>query len=146
MASYSERMFGEFEDLEDNDGNANGSSQFDEDDVVGGRLDAASMNPNDLRQEMERRGLQPKGFSTDDVKTLQFEFDKEHEQFVLDNKKKRWEAKQLAAKQARLQKRRMLMESQIQDEVEEIEKVSGKGWETCGCATDRTGDGEAKRK
>jgi len=122
MASLNERMFAEFEDLEE--GQDSQEQQIDDDDFEIEPMDASAMTVHDIRQELERRGmgLQIKGFHQEDSRTLQAEFDKEHESFVEAKRKERHEAKQLAFKQAGLQKRRMLMESQIQEEQFEIEK------------------------
>ena len=116
MASLNERMFAEFEDLESRDDSQ--EQHEDDDDFEIEPMDASAMTVHDIRQELERRGmgLQIKGFHQEDSRTLQAEFDKDHDEYVATKRRERQEAKQLAFKQAGLQKRRMLMESQIQEE------------------------------
>ena len=115
MASIDERMFGEFEDLEETASNSNNNNDIIDDEPITA-MDALSMTQNELLQEMERRGLHASGFLNQNAMILQAEFDKENESYVAQQRKERHEAKLLASKQAGLQKRRMLMESQIREE------------------------------
>jgi len=121
MATLDERSFAYFEDLEEIKDNE--EQVEDNDNVEIDSMNASAMTVHEIRQELERRGLGLviKGFHQEDSRTLQAEFDKEHGDYVATKRKERMEAKQLAHKQAGLQKRRQLMENQIQAEQYEIE-------------------------
>ena len=128
-------FFAEFEDILEEEidtvkepvHNSDDDSQ-DEENVVH-KLDANSLTLNDLLHEMERRGLQPKGFFSDDAKVLQAELDREHTIYLEKKKRERREAREFEAKQAILLRRKKLVESQILEENEEIKKDPViKGW------------------
>jgi len=61
-------------------------------------MDAFQLNTSDLTTEMERRGLQVKGFFNDDAKLLQQAFDAEHDVYVEQMKKERMEKRARAKK------------------------------------------------
>lgn len=124
MASVEENLYDKFEDLLDKDGEEMceiANSDVDESIVVH-KLDASALTLNDLIHEMERRGLHPRGFFEDDAKILQAEFDTEHKSYVESKKKEMIEARELEAKQAISQKRKMAMEFEINEERNELEK------------------------
>jgi hypothetical protein len=122
MATLDERMFSEFEDIQE-DSDANKSTTDDlEDNYMPDRKIAKEMNHNELMSQLKDRGAPIKGFEDEDAETLQKLLDVEYDEELETKRKERREAKALAAKQAGLQKRRMLMEGQIQEEQIEIEK------------------------
>ena len=122
MLSLDERLFSSFEDLSDGSSSSSPSHSDDADDVAIEKRDALSLNQNELLQEMESRKLHARGFFADDAKVLQVEFDKEHETFVVEEKKKRANLRMAAVKAAGLQKRRLQMETQLRDEARELDK------------------------
>lgn len=68
---------------------------------------------------MRRRGKAPKGFRADDEKTLQIEFNREHEEYVERMRRERIENREKVKKQAAMQRRRLLLEKQLREEQEE---------------------------
>ena len=86
------------------------------------KLDANSLTLKDLLQEMERRGLQPRGFFEDDAKVLQAELDEEHDQYIETKRRERREARVLESEQAILRHRKILTETQIAEERKEIKR------------------------
>lgn len=94
----------------------------DDDDYVPPRKLASEMNHNELMAQLKERGAPIKGFEDEDAETLQKFLDVEYEEELEQKRAERREAKALAAKQAGLQKRRLLMETLIQEETIEIEK------------------------
>ena len=121
MASLDERMFSEFEDLEDTSKSST-DDNHDDDAYLPERKIAKEMNHNELMSQLKDRGAPVKGFEDEDAETLQKIIDVEYDEELETKRGERREAKLLAAKQAGLQKRRMLMEGQIQEEQIEIEK------------------------
>ena len=119
-----ELLFSEFEDLLDkNEKDVNDLLPNDlEEDTIVHKLDASALLLNDLLTEMERRGLHPRGFFEDDAKVLQAEFDKEHESYVESKRIEKIEARKIEEKQATIQKRKMIMETQLAEERNELEK------------------------
>lgn len=71
---------------------------------------------------MRRRGKAPKGFRADDEKTLQIEFNREHEEYVERLRRERMENREKVKKQAAMQRRRLLLEKQLREEQEETAK------------------------
>ena len=78
-----EDVINEFQDLVDPGSRRGGSEQeisIDEDaNIPVHKLNAMSLTITDVMQELERRGLQPKGFYSDDAKLLQRHFDQARE-------------------------------------------------------------------
>lgn len=72
--------------------------------------------------QMRRRGKAPKGFRADDEKTLQIEFNREHEEYVERLRRERLENREKVKKQAAMQRRRLLLEKQLREEQEETAK------------------------
>ena len=78
----------------------------------------------DVIIELERRGLQPKGFYSDDAKRLQRCFDDEHEEYVETKKKELCDAKIAEAEQKRERFKKTLIENEIHEENHEISSNS----------------------
>eukprot|EP00520_Triparma_pacifica_P010059 CAMPEP_0118652504 /NCGR_PEP_ID=MMETSP0785-20121206/11353_1 /TAXON_ID=91992 /ORGANISM="Bolidomonas pacifica, Strain CCMP 1866" /LENGTH=407 /DNA_ID=CAMNT_0006545025 /DNA_START=177 /DNA_END=1400 /DNA_ORIENTATION=+ len=116
-----ENLFSEFEDLEATGDNKDDMVD-DDDDYLPPRKLASEMNHNELMAQLKDRGAPIKGFEDEDAETLQKLLDAEYEEELEQKRIERKEARALAAKQAGLQKRRLLMETLIQEEVIEIEK------------------------
>ena len=121
-----QQLFSEFEDLLDKNNEHNDIEEYLhnnlEDDAMVHKLDASSLLLHDLLTEMERRGLHPRGFFEDDAKVLQAEFDKEHESYVESKRREKREAREMEAKQAIIQKRRMVLDTQMMEERKELEE------------------------
>ncbi|CAM9472826.1 unnamed protein product, partial [Discosporangium mesarthrocarpum] len=75
-----------------------------------------------LIEELETRKLRPTGFRDQDVLTLQKVLDEEFEVEKENLMKQQREKKEQAAKQAGLQRKRMMLERQLKEEKAEIEK------------------------
>ena len=86
-------------------------------------MDAFQLTSDELMAELERKGIRAKGFQADDAKTLQAVYDSEHEDYVVRARKEAAEKRARAAKQAGLQRKRML-EKQLREEQEECAKDS----------------------
>ncbi|KAL7527566.1 hypothetical protein ACHAXR_002015, partial [Thalassiosira sp. AJA248-18] len=78
----------------------------------------------DVIGELERRGLQPKGFYSDDAKRLQRCFDDEHGEYVETKRKEMRDAMIAEAEQRREQHKKDLIESLILEEKEHISNNS----------------------
>lgn len=125
MISFDEQLFAEFEDLLDKHDDElleNINHDFDEEEAVVHKLNASALLLNDLLTEMENRGLQPRGFFEDDAKVLQAEFDKEHESYVQSKRREMVEAREIEAKQAIIQNRKMTMDTQMKEERQALQK------------------------
>ena len=103
-----------------NDGN-DGDDDSDDESLVH-KLDANALTLNELLQELEKRGLHARGFFADDAKVLQGELDREHEVYVETKRREKREARELEARQARLQRRRSVMEAKVREERDEISR------------------------
>jgi len=112
--------FEELEGLNEDENLETQNDQEDEDDPSFKPINAATLQPGDVRYELEKRGLQPSGFANTDAEMLQKEFDKEFSANLEEARIKRREAKRRAALQAGLQKRREKMESTLQEEQDEL--------------------------
>mmetsp|Transcript_59229 Transcript_59229/g.87988 ORF Transcript_59229/g.87988 Transcript_59229/m.87988 type:complete len:414 (+) Transcript_59229:80-1321(+) len=132
MTLLEEGLFSEFEDLLEDvttDVYTTSMEDGDDDETVVHRLDANTLTLNELLTELERRGLQPRGFFADDAKILQIEFDEEHESYIESKRKERIEVRELEAKRAIQQRRKILMDTQIREERIEIQNDEHiEGW------------------
>uniref|UniRef100_A0A7R9VZE3 Tropomodulin n=1 Tax=Pseudictyota dubia TaxID=2749911 RepID=A0A7R9VZE3_9STRA len=121
-----EALFSLFEDLlEDTSVSSSdqplaGEDERDDDEPLVHKLDANALTLNELVQELEKRGLQARGFFADDAKVLQEKFDEEHELYVEAKRREKREAREADAKRAAEQRRRLLMETEVREEREEI--------------------------
>jgi len=84
------------------------------------KLDASSLTLTDVIAELERRGLQPKGFYSDDAKRLQRCFDDEHEVYVETKRKELRDAKIAEAEENRERHKKALIENEVLEEKGEI--------------------------
>ena len=118
----------DFEDLEIEDPSllaaAEGPSGHNEEEEEIKPMDAFQLTSDELMAELERKGIRAKGFQADDAKTLQAVYDSEHEDYVVRARKEAAEKRARAAKQAGLQRKRMLLEKQLREEQEECAKDS----------------------
>ena len=124
-----EHLIAEFQDLIDLDSDGGTSSdiviavdRIDAD--VFAKLNASSLTLTDVIVELERRGLQPKGFYSDDAKRLQRCFDEEHEEYVETKRKEVRNAKIAEAEQKREQHKKALIENEVLEEKDEISSNS----------------------
>lgn len=93
-----------------------GAAEADEDDENFRPVNCATLSSADIFYELEKRNIKSTGFPDTDKDLLQKAFDSEFEADREDARIRRKEAKRRAALQAGLQKRRMLMESTLQEE------------------------------
>lgn len=93
-----------------------GAADADEDDENFRPVNCATLSSADIFYELEKRNIKSTGFPDTDKDLLQKAFDAEFEADREDARARRKEAKRRAALQAGLQKRRMLMESTLQEE------------------------------
>lgn len=113
-----------FEDLLELDISSGGDAPIEDDDdeeTIIHKLDASTLTLTELLNEMERRGLQARGFFADDAKVLQTVFDKEHENYMELKRKEKSEARALEAKRMHQQRRKMLIEKKAREEQVELE-------------------------
>ena len=91
---------------------------FDNDEVYSSlkRLDANTLTLSELLLELERRGIQAKGFFSDDAQVLQVEFEKELEQYKTNKRTEILEAKLIEAAQAKKHRRDKRKEEQLKEE------------------------------
>ena len=82
--------------------------------------DAFSLSTQELILEMERVGLRAKGFFQDDAKAMQSVYEQEHEQYVIDMRRKRAEDKIAQQRAALEQKKRAVMERLLDEEMREL--------------------------
>ena len=82
--------------------------------------DAFSLSTQELILEMERVGLRAKGFFQDDAKAMQAVYEQEHEQYVIDMRRKRAEDKIAQQRAALEQKKRAVMERLLDEEMREL--------------------------
>lgn len=92
----------------------------DDDDPNFKPVNVQTLTQNDVNYELEKRAIKPTGFPVTDNDILQKEFDKEFIANLEDAKAKRKEAKRRAALQAGLHKRRVYMETSLQEEQDEL--------------------------
>ena len=124
-----DHLIAEFQDLIDLDSDGGTSSdiviavdRIDAD--VFAKLNASSLTLTDVIVELERRGLQPKGFYSDDAKRLQRCFDEEHEEYVETKRKEVRNAKIAEAEQKRERHKKALIENEVLEEKDEISSNS----------------------
>eukprot|EP01041_Mallomonas_annulata_P000738 gene738-1416_t len=79
-----------------------------------------TLNNSEIYAEMEQRNLKTTGFPDTDREMLQREFDKEFNKALDDARARRREGRQRAARQRDLQRRRVLMETMLQEEQNEL--------------------------
>lgn len=94
--------------------------QIDEDGSDANLLDAFSMSLTEIIPQLEKRRLPVKGFYSDDSKTLQAAFVKEHEAYVESKKQELMKAKMEEAEAAAEIMRRELIKESIEEEKKEI--------------------------
>jgi hypothetical protein len=82
--------------------------------------DAFALSLTDLMPELERRRLPVKGFFSDDAKTLQAAFDREHAVYLEAKKKEQLDSKIVELKAAEERKRQALVNQSIEEEKNEI--------------------------
>lgn len=112
--------FEEFEGLEDDTKNIEILDDKDEDDGSLKPAAASSLSSGDVLYELDKRGIKSTGFPDTDKELLQKAFDEEFKNDLEEMKAKRREKKRKAAKQAGLQRRRLLMEKTLQEEQDEL--------------------------
>lgn len=113
------RDFEELEGMnaqEEENPTAGGVVEDDEDDENFRPVNCATLSSADIFYELEKRNIKSTGFPDTDRDLLQKAFDEEFKADLEDARIRRREAKRRAALQAGLQKRRMLMESTLQEE------------------------------
>lgn len=115
------RDFEELEGLNDaEDADVDTGAGEDDDDPSFKPVNVQTLAQNDIVYELEKRAIKPTGFPDTDKDILQKEFDKEFIANLEEAKAKRKEAKRRAAMQAGLQKRRVYMETSLQEEQDEL--------------------------
>jgi hypothetical protein len=92
----------------------------DDDDEGFAPVDVQSLSSADLYYELDKRGIKSSGFQDSDRETLQKIFNEEFQANLEVEKARRKEAKRRAQLQAGLQKRRMLMETTLQEEQDSL--------------------------
>jgi hypothetical protein len=80
------------------------------------------LSQNDLRRELNDRGIQSKGFFNDDARRLQQEFDKEHKETLITVEKEAREGAARFARQKAITSRREEQERELKDEQEALAK------------------------
>jgi hypothetical protein len=117
------KLMRDFEELEGlTDQNVDDEIEIDDnddDDPSFRPTSVANLNNSDVYYEMEKRNLKNTGFPDTDRETLQKAFDEEFKADLENARAVRKEVKRRAARQAGLQRRRMLMESMLQEEKDE---------------------------
>jgi len=102
MASLDERMFSEFEDIQDDSSAAAGSGGGDDsDNYMPERRVAKNMVRNEIMHMLQEFGAPFKGFEDEDAETLQKILDEKYEEELETKRAERKEARMLAAKQVR---------------------------------------------
>lgn len=101
---------------EENQAGEGGVVEDDEDDENFRPVNCATLSSADIFYELEKRNIKSTGFPDTDRDLLQKAFDEEFKADLEDARIRRREAKRRAALQAGLQKRRMLMETTLQEE------------------------------
>jgi len=121
----------EFEDLLDHFADADDlveasvnsrSSDFNFDPDQMPAMDAFRLQTDELMQELEKRGVKPKGFFMDDAKTLQKFLDQEHQEYMEQLLQQREEQKEKLAAQAGMIRRKRLVEKQLKEEVVAVQQ------------------------
>ena len=124
-----EELFAEFQDLIDGldfvddtacDPNVPDGGDISVEEVTIHKLDATTLTLADLIVELERRGLQPHGFFSDDAKRLQECFDKEHEEYVESKRKELMNAKMMETEQRAERRKKEFMKTVLEEEELEI--------------------------
>jgi hypothetical protein len=127
---FNDRFFSEFEYLYQRVHEAEGPSvcqheddynfQADEVYLALKRLDANSLNPNELLLELQKREIEAKGFFYDDAQALQREYDKEVEEYTKQKQKELVEERRLEAERSVRQWRNELTARHKEEEEELI--------------------------
>ena len=81
---------------------------------------ASGLTAVDVKAELQRRGLQPRGFYSDDVEILQRCFNDEHDASVETKRKELMNKRVEEAKEARVHRERVLIHNMIIEETETI--------------------------
>ena len=119
-----ESLLAVFQDLMeglDSDGTNNAcEADLGGEELVIHKLDASTLTLTDLIVELERRGLQPHGFFSDDAKRLQECFDLEHEEYVASKKKELIDSNMEEAQERTKRRKNALMQEEVEEEKEEI--------------------------
>lgn len=118
------REFEELEGLSDqiDDGDAADLEDNEDDDPSFRPTVAANLNTADIFYELEKRGIKSSGFPDTDRDMLQKEFDEEFKRDLDNARAVKKEVKRRAARQAGLQRRRMQMETTLQEEHDELSR------------------------
>jgi len=87
-------------------------------------VDASQLSNHELHAELEKRGLHPKGFRSDDEKLLQAKLNEEFGQYIIKLRKESLENKERLKKQAYVQKRRSLLEMKLREEQQRLHEDS----------------------
>ena len=87
-------------------------------------VDASQLSNHELHSELAKRGLQPKGFRSDDEKQLQAKLNQEFGQYIIKLRKESIENKERLKKQAYVQKRRVLLETKLREEQQRLHEDS----------------------
>lgn len=94
-----------------------------DDDMAGlAPVQASTMNAEELRYELSKRGIAATGFADSDRDNLQRALDQEFVRDLEEIKEKRRELKRKASKQAAMQRRRTYMEALLREEQDEMGK------------------------
>jgi hypothetical protein len=80
------------------------------------------LSQNDLRRELNDRGIQSKGFFNDDARRLQQEFDKEHKETLINVEQEARDGAARSARQKAITCKRKEQERELQDEQEALAK------------------------
>jgi len=113
----------EFEELEGlGDNVEDDASQMDDDDDDNSLrpVNATNLTSLEIEEAMDKRNLKRTGFPDTDRDLLQKVFDEEFKAELEEVKARRKEARRRAARQAGLQRRRVLMEKMLQEEQDEL--------------------------
>ena len=84
------------------------------------KQNAFAMSLTDLMPELERRSLPVKGFFSDDAKTLQVAFDREHDSYVEAKKKELFDSQVIEAQAAAVSRKETLIKESIAAEESEV--------------------------
>jgi len=87
-------------------------------------MDASSLAKHELDAELEKRGIHPKGFKSDDEKTLQAKINEEFGEYVIKLRKEFLENKERLKNQAYVTRRRMLLETKLREEQQRLHEDS----------------------
>ncbi|KAL3774430.1 hypothetical protein ACHAW5_001672 [Stephanodiscus triporus] len=118
-----ENIVAEFRDLIDSNSDEAETidTGIDKSDVIDiHKPNASGLTAVDVKAELHRRGLQPKGFYSDDVEILQRCFNDEHEGSIETKRKELMNKRIEEVKQARVHRERVLIHNMIIEEKETI--------------------------